>query len=240
METGRQNRPLTVIRQTLAGLGIEAAAMRLSLALKYNPRWHLQPRVPRGNPDGGQWTDNGGVQVANLGPIVFPVLKEGGKRALRLAAPRVRTFLDKIPDFWSGNDEFPSVDEFDEETRRIGPFTPRRPQHEFHWFKSWREFKDWLGPADPGWEWHHIVEQRLARKGVFAPERIHNTDNIVMLPLEVHRCISDTMSKKLDRLSPVMRFVIEMRPYWIQYNQGLKLIETCLEREGYELDSFRW
>ncbi len=27
---------------------------------KYNPNWQDQPRVPAGNPDGGQWTDGGG------------------------------------------------------------------------------------------------------------------------------------------------------------------------------------
>lgn len=32
------------------------AAVRLRLALRYNPYWHLQPRVPADNPGGGQWT----------------------------------------------------------------------------------------------------------------------------------------------------------------------------------------
>jgi hypothetical protein len=49
----QRNRSLAAIRQTLAGLRVDAAAMRLSLALKYNPHWRQQPRVPRGNPDGG-------------------------------------------------------------------------------------------------------------------------------------------------------------------------------------------
>lgn len=238
MRSHQQNRPLVAIRQGLAGLGVDAAAMRLSLALKYNPHWRQQPRVPRGSPDGGQWT--GGVQVAGAERILFPVLKEGGKRALRLAAPRVRRYLNRRPYYWEKDHDFPGEEEFDEETRRIGPFTPRRPQHEIHRFKSWREFKDFLGPADPGWEWHHIVEQRLERNGRFAPERIHNTDNIVMLPLEVHRCISDTMSSKEKGMSSVMRFLVEQRPFWVQFNQGLDLIETCLEKEGYDLDSFRW
>lgn len=84
------------------------------------------------------------------------------------------------------------------------------------------------------------MEQRLERNGRFAPERIHNTDNIVMLPYEVHVCINSTMSRKIDELSPVMRFVVEHRPFWIQYNDGLELIEDCLEKEGYDSDTFRW
>lgn len=227
---------LTAIRQTLTDMTIEAAAIRLAVALKYNPNWRSQPRVPPGYPDGGQWTNGGGVQVA----VLLPALKEGGKQALKLAAPRVRRYLKRRPLFWKHGDDFPGDDEFDQETRRIGPFSPRRPQHEIYRFKSWREFRDWLGPADPGWEWHHIVEQRLARKGVFAQERIQNTDNIVMLPIEVHHCISDTMSSKYNAASPVMRFLVELRPFWVQYNQGLELIETCLRREGYDLETFRW
>lgn len=43
-----------------AALRFRLAALRLRLALRYNPNWHLQPRVPAGNSDGGQWTDIGG------------------------------------------------------------------------------------------------------------------------------------------------------------------------------------
>jgi hypothetical protein len=84
------------------------------------------------------------------------------------------------------------------------------------------------------------VEQRLERNGRFAPERIHNTDNIVMLPYEVHVCVSTAMSRKIDVLSPVMRFVVEQRPFWTQYNQGLELIEKCMKENGYDPDTFHW
>lgn len=238
MYSDRKSQPITVIRQTLAGLGVTTAAMRLSNALKYNPRWHLQPRVPRGNSGGGQWTSRRALQSTTS--RILPALKRGAMAILKRSARRVRRHLNRRPYYWKKGDDLPREDEYDTETRRIGPFTPRRPQHEIYRFKNWREFRDWLGPPDPGWEWHHIVEQRLERNGRFAPERIHNTDNIVMLPLDVHRCISDTMSSKLDALSPVMRFVVEQRPFWVQYNKGLDLIEKCLEDSGYDLDTFRW
>jgi hypothetical protein len=43
-------------RVEAAAFRFRLAAHRLILALRYNPNWHLQPRVPAGNPDGGQWT----------------------------------------------------------------------------------------------------------------------------------------------------------------------------------------
>lgn len=238
MYKDQENRSSSGVRPALADLGFKTAAMRLSIALKYNPRWNLQPRVPRGNPDGGQWTLDAGLQSATS--LILPVLKRGAMQVLKLASPRVKRYLKRRPYYWVKGGELPGEDEYDRETRRIGPFTPRRPQHEIYRFKNWREFRDWLGPPDPGWEWHHIVEQRLERNGRFAPERIHNTDNIVMLPFDAHRCVSDTMGSKLDALSPVMRFVVEQRPFWVQYNMGLDLIEKCLEDNGYDLDTFRW
>lgn len=37
------------------------------LERRYNPNWPSQPRVPRGNPDGGRWTDGGGVRRGGTG-----------------------------------------------------------------------------------------------------------------------------------------------------------------------------
>ncbi len=47
------------LRADLAAIQMEWALMKL--AWKYNPS---QPRVPAGNPDGGQWTDAAWVRVA--------------------------------------------------------------------------------------------------------------------------------------------------------------------------------
>src|SRR5215211_7302479 len=51
-------RDLLKARDALAQIEIEVRSLRLALALRrFNPR---QPRVPAGNPEGGQWTDGGG------------------------------------------------------------------------------------------------------------------------------------------------------------------------------------
>lgn len=211
--------------------------MRLSLALKYNPRWREQPRVPRGNPDGGQWT--GGAQVAGAERILFPVLKEGGKRALRLAAPRVRRYLNRRPYYWEKGHDFP--EEESSTKKRVGS------AHSRHAVRSMRSTGSKVGANSGTFSVRPIPDgsgitlwNSVWKATCFAPERIHNTDNIVMLPLEDHRCISDTMSRKEKGMPSVMRFIVGQRPFWLQFNEGLDLVITCLEREGYDLDSFRW
>lgn len=238
METGKQNRPLTVIRQTLAGLGLEAAAVRLSLALKYNPRWHLQPRVPRGNPDGGQWTDNGVVRVANLGRIVFPVLKEGGKAALKIASQRARPYLMRTPKYWLLDDLFPSKEEFDFDTARIGLPSKRRPQTSFIWYKDFDEAKKYLEAAGPDMDWHHIVEQRTAKYGLFPIHLVNSTDNLVALPRNVHLCVTGRMKRKLLGVGRSTRYVIEPQSFAFQFNFGIDLIKMCLREYGYDPENF--
>jgi len=174
-----QIKPLKSIRQKLVGLGLEAAAIRLALALKYNPYWQKQPRVPRGHPDGGQWTDGGATQVASLGPVILPVLKEGGKIALRVASQRARSYLMRLPKYWMSEELFPSKEEFDFETGRIGFPSNRRPDLDLVWYENFAEVKRFLGPAGDGMEWHHIVEKRTAKYGLFPIEFVNSTDNLI-------------------------------------------------------------
>jgi hypothetical protein len=49
------------LKAAIAGGRILLAGWRLQYALKLNPQWRLQPRVPAGNSDGGRWTDGGSV-----------------------------------------------------------------------------------------------------------------------------------------------------------------------------------
>lgn len=58
--TDRLNRlTLELCYDTAAG-HLMSAARRLAEAFRYNPDWASQPRIPAGNPDGGQWVDEGG------------------------------------------------------------------------------------------------------------------------------------------------------------------------------------
>ena len=53
-----------------------------ALERRYNPDWASQPRVPRGHPDGGRWTDGG---PSTIGEELSPSAFESRFRTNRLA-----------------------------------------------------------------------------------------------------------------------------------------------------------
>ncbi len=61
MRTHQETADAVRLKAALAGGRLLLAGWRLQYALKRNSSWHLQPRVPAGSPDGGQWTDGGSV-----------------------------------------------------------------------------------------------------------------------------------------------------------------------------------
>jgi RHS repeat-associated protein len=63
-------------------------------------------------------------------------------------------------------------------------------------FHSFSAFKRAFGAAGEGLEWHHIVEQTAANVSRFGSEAIHNTRNVIALPVDVHRQISAYYSSK--------------------------------------------
>jgi RHS repeat-associated protein len=63
-------------------------------------------------------------------------------------------------------------------------------------FRSFSAFKRAFGAAGENLEWHHIVEQTASNVGRFGAEAIHNAQNVIRLPTEVHRKISAYYSSK--------------------------------------------
>lgn len=74
-----------------------------------------------------------------------------------------------------------------------------------HGYKSFDAFKK-KHPGGKGHEWHHIVEQNskvakreIKKRGGY---RIHNKDNLILLPTTVHRsCVNSLMSGGLSKLT---------------------------------------
>jgi hypothetical protein len=131
----------------------------------------------------------------------------GAYRAFRAVAQRIAPRLRRLPEGWVGDK--PDEIAFDDPTRRIGPPTPRRPEHEHVRFRTAGELRAHLGPAGPGRQWHHIVEARLAG-GRFPAELIHSTDNVVNLSIEA------------------LREWLEPKPFEEQYEFGLRLIRRAM------------
>ena len=48
-------------------------------------------------------------------------------------------------------------------------------------FNSMRDFTGAYGTAPKGMNWHHFVEQRLAKNGTFSPQLIYSTENSVLI-----------------------------------------------------------
>lgn len=175
------------------------SALNLQVALKRNPYWHLQPRVPAGSAQGGQWT---GWERWTLGELAsgLPVLARLGPAAVakvRDAARRLSPYLRRLPRPWSERDQ-PTEDSYDDDTRRISRDSWQRRGEPNIRFRNEAELRNYLGPAGEEREWHHIVEKRLAGRPGFEPELIHSTDNIISLPIDVHRRISARMSSRSD------------------------------------------
>ena len=97
-------------------------------------------------------------------------------------------------------------------------------------FKSFEDFKKVYGRAGDGMEWHHIVEQRDANIKQFGPEKIHNIDNMIALPADVHRKISGFYSSKKDFTHGLtVRQWLNGQSYAAQYEFGL----SVLKKYGY-------
>ena len=237
MAQAPDNSTFLKLRRTLAELGFEAAAVRMKFALKYNPNWRLQPRVPRGNREGGQWTTL--VGYGPDGARFWRRLRPRQAGSLREAFERIRPFLYTLPLPKTGTEKQPRIyPEPNDGTGRLGPPTPQRPLNEYAEFPSWAAFKSYLKSAGPGYEWHHIVEQRLADNGRFRPEQIHNTDNIIALPKNVHECVNRKMSSGGPEEFNQHRLMVEMWSYREQYNYGIELILDCSMQCRCEIPGF--
>jgi hypothetical protein len=229
------------IRRATSSIAAErlfSAAHHFRLALKYNPNWHLQPRAPAGHPNGGQW-------ISFLTPIassLLPVLQRLGPGViarLRQATNQLAPALRRLPSRWDDISALPPDENFDAETRRISRDSWQRHGYPTIRFRSEDELRRYLGPAGLGREWHHIVERRLAEMGMFLPEQIHSTDNIISLPIEVHRSISARMSSRSEKYQGmVRRFGVERLRFAEQYNEGLDLIVETLMEFGYDPSKF--
>lgn len=137
------------------------------LALKANPKWHLQPRVPAGQTGGGRWVSVGAVAGAVV-PVIARIVTEVVKEAVRQAAKRIPDILRRMPKPW-GLEPVPDPKDKDLKHERIGPPTQRRPDVPYVQFRNFDEFKRYAGPAGPGRQWHHIVEQRLCPDWTISP-----------------------------------------------------------------------
>ncbi|WP_426730883.1 Tox-REase-5 domain-containing protein [Myxococcus faecalis] len=92
-------------------------------------------------------------------------------------------------------------------------------------YSSFKSFKRAMGPAGPGKEWHHIVEQTDGNVGRFGPKAIHNTENVVALDKELHMKVSAFYSSN-QRISggKTVREWLRAQSYEAQREFGLNIL----------------
>ena len=176
---------------------------------KYRPD---QPRVPAGNPDGGEWTaDASGHGLAAASNAVT-----NNKR------PRIPV----VPAAWPSNGPPPEIPKdrpitSAERTRLtkiaaifIGGSVRKllmvlataywlySERHNILSFadppKTLKELQDNASSPQPGYEIHHIVEQTPAAKEGYSRSQIDDPDNLVRVPTYKHRSINSWYSTKSD------------------------------------------
>jgi hypothetical protein len=194
---------LRLVRPDVYWLWYGYDALRRDLASKaYNPN---QPRVPAGNPDGGQWTSDGG---------------DGGTARIRLAGPLPTNDPPELP-----TSRPPTSEErtraIKEVIRRLGRLGGPigRIIGAAYWLyqyeaeitaaldppKSLEELQKAVATPKAGYQKHHIVEQDSAERDGFARSIIDGPDNLVRIPTRKHREITgwyQTKNKDTQGLPP--------------------------------------
>jgi hypothetical protein len=203
------------LRSEVAAAEFLASAERLSRLLKanFNPN---QPRVPAGNPDGGQWTSTGGSTSASSragagdGPsgtgeplkiTIRPRAREDGKRPPELppAIPSVRPATRRLEHRiarqtigWLARVALRGM------TGPVG--TVMTVIEATVWLhehlpnmqsyldppKTLRELRDAVREPKKGYDTHHIVEQGSAAEYGFPRSVIDAPENLVRIPRYKH------------------------------------------------------
>nr|WP_225413031.1 hypothetical protein [Stigmatella hybrida] len=94
---------------------------------------------------------------------------------------------------------------------------------------SFSGFKKALGPAGPGQEWHHIVEQTPGNMKHFGPHALHNTGNIIPLDKILHTDVSafySSIRRDITGSPLTVRQWLSTQSYEAQRDFGLLAIKN--------------
>jgi hypothetical protein len=223
-----------------AGTRFEIAAHRHGLALKYgyNP---AQPRVPRGNPDGGEWTDSGRDGQGTLTGSFIGLMHLAGEIPTgdspedpekpevpekKPPTPKERTKVKKQVARWldriSGTVE--AVGAMAKLSAWLETYSPeiesyRDPP------KSLEELQRAVRTPEAGYDIHHIVEQAQARADGFLRDVVDGPDNLVRIPRLKHQEINGWYQRKNDKFGGVSpRDYLSGRNWEVRRTVGLEVL----------------
>jgi hypothetical protein len=149
---------LLELKRQVAALAFGLKFWRLLREKAYNPD---QPRVPAGNPDGGQWTDGGGLSDSPSEPVLaglapkIPGRKPPAAKERNAVVKAVATWLAEkglaVADFVARSswlyEAYPYVSAYLDQPRSLG------------------ELQELVSSPGKGYDIHHIVEADTGRPG---------------------------------------------------------------------------
>lgn len=169
---------------------------------KYNP---AQPRVPAGNPDGGQWTRTAGPGAGDSpdggGPPKLPA-KRPPDRPTRMAMVKAAAkWLARLPVAGVAAEIYVGTLRHVEwlEGYQSAIATYRDPP------RTLDELQNDVANPQPGYHIHHIVEQTPARRFGISRSDIDAAENLVRIPVLRHYEITGwyaTRNEEFGGLSP--------------------------------------
>lgn len=187
-----------------------------ALKYGYNPN---QPRVPRGQREGGQWVDDGGSsgRIVLAGDIPTndtpevpkerPPTSGARSAALKLAARLIGT-VGSVAEIARTSAWLQSY------SAQIESY--RDPP------KSLEELQRNASTPAPGYDIHHIVEQTQAEREGFSREIIDSADNLVRVPRLKHQEINGWYQRKNDEFGGVSpREYLNGRSWEVRKSVGL-------------------
>ncbi len=178
-----------------------------------------QPRVPAGNPDGGQWTDEfGQIILASYDPSEFPDIPENppptthernvwSVRVARYLLATNSGYLVHRIRLWVWQHARDRIIAYLDEP------------------KSLDELQRAANDPQPGYDIHHIAEQTPARLDGFPQERIQGWRNKVRIPTYRHWEINrwfETPNEEYGGLTP--RQYLRGKSWEERYRVGLKAL----------------
>jgi hypothetical protein len=164
----------------------------------YNPN---QPRVPAGNPDGGEWTSEGGASNAKpirlAGPVPPSDPPEVPKERPKTSQERNR--IGRELGRWGGpiGALLQALPWLREHAERVDAYNDPP--------KTLEELQQAASTPKRGYDIHHIVEQTPAEHDGFPRSKIDDPDNLVRIPTYKHWDITSwygTRNKDFGGLAP--------------------------------------
>ncbi len=205
-----------------------AAATRFELALLRHDRALKagfkpdEPRVPRGNPDGGQWTTGGGQSNGDRGstgsdkgpeiPKERPPKSSDRTAILKTVARRILQtgeIVATIAKLTAWLETYSPV---------IGSYNDPP--------KSLKDLQQSVSNPAPGYDIHHIVQRN--QQSVFGKEAINSPENLVRIPRMKHWGINqwhETRNPEYGRQSP--RQYLDGGNWDVQRAVGLDALEKA-------------